>query len=778
LATRDSRQRERIREVLDRLQKKLPSFGPVTESSVDLYPIHPHVFNALFQLRSALPGFSPLRFLQEEIPLVLARPEEQLVTPDCLFDYITPRLRGLERFSHLLAAYESFRTTVLPRFKSIVRDKVESLLKAIAFATVSDAGPVDVKTLADSLLLYEDSDYLPRYSSASSLLMEMEQKGGIYLIAEGEKLKRSYRLLDLINPPILTATRERLEGAEEFRRRLPLLLYDWIHSEIPSWKPDLSSKYERSSQSLVVQLPEGETRPVGLVCFKSEHDPFWSQEDFQVLEESQYSWLLLVLSPLERAFESNAALREFAACSKRILIWRPDRPTLHEVGRLQELVSHHPALGPASAFETSAVAREQTRRILRAMYVERGQFITAEDQWFIGGEIESHRVSRHLSVHLSALAVPASEPAAVESSRSRPEQATASADEKEALRIAATLTGMQELQSREVVRDRMLEWWNAVLETEAAVLSPKARSLPDSLMTTNFWREVKPTRNRLQMVKPVMESLRSGEASLAAAVGEILGAFGGNEGQLLEWRDALRNLAGLIRWLPGYEHTKDYLVGAFPLGHDILDGQRACLLGLIAEPHRFIQPSAREKYDLEFLEFKKGYIDCYQSAHEEALNIVSASKEAERKVDAKALQNLELLSNLLYTDKSYLNRVRILGKWILHNQCLLPVREILERYPRCYCNFNPAGNRELAESAAQINTLIQEGIEYFRDALRKCSLMIIEDLKILKVDEFHTKQIAAVLSHGPLTSLKPRTVEIINKIIEKHSSDFLIALRG
>ncbi len=163
--------------------------------------------------------------------------------------------------------------------------------------------------------------------------------------------------------------------------------------------------------------------------------------------------------------------------------------------------------------------------------------------------------------------------------------------------------------------------------------------------------------------------------------------------------------------------------------------------------------------------------------HEEALNIVSESREAERKVDSRALQNLELLSDLLYTDKSYLNKVRILGKWILHSQCLLPVRRILERYPRCYCNFNPAGNRELTESAAQINSLIEEGIEYFRAALRTCSLMIIEDVKNLKVDELHSKQIAALLSRGPLEPLRAKTITILNRIIAKHSSDFLIALR-
>ncbi len=780
LAIKDAKQKEAIRGLLDLLRRRLPTFEPPTETFVDLYPVHPFLFSTLFQVSSILPGFSPLRFLQEKIPSALGWPEEQLVLADQLFDSLIPELRTRGRFRHLLASYESFRTSVLPRFKPAVQPRVEALLKVIALSTVCETGPMDVKSLANALLLCEDSEFLPSYSLTSALLMEMEQKGGIYLIVDGEKQKRSYRLMDLVNPPILSATRDLLEGADEFRRRFPLLLCDWIHSEVPAWKPDLSAKYERSSQSLVVALPEGEKKLTGLVYFKSEHDPFWSQEDFQVLEASQYSWILLLLSPLERSNDSSDSLREFASRSSRVLIWRPDKPTLNEVGRLQELVSHHPALGPARAFETSAVARNQTRRILRAMYVERGQLLTSEDEWFIGGEIEDRTLPQYLSAHLSALAVPSSELLPAGIPVQQPVHATRWATEKQALGVAAALAGLEEHQARDpgFVRSQFLEWWNGVLETETSVLSPKAHPLPDSLMTTRFWGEVKSARNHLQAIKPCVESLRTGEASLADALGEVLRAFGGDEKRLMEWRDSLENLASLARWLPEYEHTKDYIVEAFPLGQSALDQRRAHLLESISQPHRFIQPAERERFDREFLEFKKAYIDYYQSVHEEALNIVSASKEAERKIDAKSLQNLELLSTLLYTDKSYLNRVRILGKWILHNQCLLPVREILERYPRCYCNFHPAGNRELTESAAQINGVIQEGIEYFRDALRKCSLMIIEDVRTSRVEEVYAKQIAALLSHGSLDPLKPRTVEILNKIIEKHSSDFLIALRS
>ncbi len=777
LVRKEARQKDAVRALLDIIRRRLPSFEAAEETCVDLYPIHPFVFAALFQLREVLTGFSPLHFIQAEVPRALGSPAGQLITPDRLFDFSLADLRKQQKFQSVLASYDSFRTIVLPRFKPGVRQKVEALLKVIALSTICTGPSPDVKSLAHSLLLWEDSDFLPSYSLISTLLMEMEQKGGSYLIVEGEKLNRSYRLSDLTNTPVFIPTRDLVEGAEEFRHRFPQLLYDWIHSEISAWKPDVGSRYELSSQSLEVQLPEGEKRLAGLVYFKSEHDPFWTEEDFQVLEASRYYWILLILSPLESSNDSDDSLKEFASRLARVLIWRPDRPTMSEVGRLQELSSRHPALGSASAFETSAGARVQTRRILRRLYVDRGQLINSEDLWSIGGEIESRSLSKYLSAHLSALAATESElPPDLP-----PAREVADIENKDRMQIiAASLVGLDEdrVGDSQLVRNRLLEWWTGVKETEAALLSTKSESLPDSLMTTSFWNEVKPVRNHLQTVKPCFECLRSAEAPLSDSLAEVLRSFGGERERLLEWRDRLIDLAGLARWLPGYEHTKDYVLAAFPLGQNVLDQLRAHLLELISQPHRFIKAAEREKYDREFLEFKRGYIDYYQSVHEEALNLLSDSKEAERKVDARALQNLELLSNLLYTNKSFLNRVRILGKWILHNQCPLPVREILERYPRCYCNFNPAGNRELAESAAQINGMIHEGIEYFRDALRKCSLVVIEDVKSFKVDVFHARQIAALLSHGPLDSLKPRTVEILNKIIERHSSDFLIALRS
>jgi len=148
----------------------------------------------------------------------------------------------------------------------------------------------------------------------------------------------------------------------------------------------------------------------------------------------------------------------------------------------------------------------------------------------------------------------------------------------------------------------------------------------------------------------------------------------------------------------------------------------------------------------------------------------------EFKIDPVALRNLDLLSGLQYTDQSYLNRVKVLANWIRHNQCNLPLHQILEHYPRCYCNFNP-GIQQPAGSAAQINGVIQEGLQYFRTILRRCGHLIMLELKTQLIDDNSLKQITAALSDGPMIPLKPQSIKVLNRIIAKNTNEFLIEIR-
>jgi hypothetical protein len=224
-------------------------------------------------------------------------------------------------------------------------------------------------------------------------------------------------------------------------------------------------------------------------------------------------------------------------------------------------------------------------------------------------------------------------------------------------------------------------------------------------------------------------------------------------------------------------HAQDYLRAAFPLGQDRIDALRNLLLKSFDEPCQLLDAKTRNEFDAGFLEFKKKYLDCYCSLHENSFLINNENNE-ESRIDPIALRNLDLLSGLQYTDKIYLNRVNILAKWVQHNKCNLPLRRILERYPRCYCNFNPLGNRQPAGIGSRINGVIQEGIDYSRSILRYCENLIMQELEAQRVDENTSRPIKMLLSHSPMSALKPQSIEILNKIIWKHQSEFLASVRS
>jgi hypothetical protein len=192
----------------------------------------------------------------------------------------------------------------------------------------------------------------------------------------------------------------------------------------------------------------------------------------------------------------------------------------------------------------------------------------------------------------------------------------------------------------------------------------------------------------------------------------------------------------------------DYVNAALPLGREEIDRSREDLLCAIHEPYRFLESQARIEFETRFLEFKKSYATTYYFLHEDALNIVGGPKKDAIKVDPIPLRNLDLLSSLPHMDKSYLNRVKLLARWVQRNQCHLPVRQILEHYPRCYCNFNPASRQQPADSVAHINSAVRNGIESLRALLRRCASLIATELKAQHVDDSVQQSVDVLLETG------------------------------
>jgi hypothetical protein len=545
------------------------------------------------------------------------------------------------------------------------------------------------------------------------------------------------------------------------------LIYEFFQNQFPAWKFELHPKQGTNSLSLMdAPIPESAHGPMGVVHFKSILDPLWSTGDMTSLR-SGFPWILLILSPFERFYELDRMLEELSTETTQLVIWRPDRPTAEESAclRVNSLVS--PAMPAAAGQKHSggSASSAAVRELLTALYVNRGSLIVQGVRHAIYQEMGDMGLTQYIAACLTCLA----STVAAQIVPTYQEEA-----EDLAAHWVSLLSG-QEGQSgfnMYTGESHILAWAAAHLGSGATMLTGRLQSMPDPFLTTRFRDETKFFDAAFERMNHIMHCLRRGEVGLVAAMSQVAQTFNGDETRMLRWKGLAEDLPRFLSWLPRFESSYDYISGAFPVSDVNLENTKRSLLNACAEPRRFLDACARDDFDRTFDEFKQGYVDLYQAAHEETVQIVANQEKMKARVDSVALRNLELLSDLNLVDRRYLNRARAIGKFVQSNQCYLPVREILSRQPRCYCNFNPAGNRLLVNSIDRMNETIKEGINHCRAILRKCRMVIIQELKHLSPDDPPAKQIASLLSRGPMIPLKQDSIELLNRIMKKHAGVF------
>ncbi len=342
--------------------------------------------------------------------------------------------------------------------------------------------------------------------------------------------------------------------------------------------------------------------------------------------------------------------------------------------------------------------------------------------------------------------------------------------ENQTLYRISQITDLPELQdaSYEHAHGQLSQWWHHVSGTIPQLIA----DLPEEFRTTRIWRQIKFVDNYSARIDPVFNEMKAGVYDLNEFVDRILRIFSDEEERLKTWLTALGNMRELIHWLPTFTHAREYLLAAFPLGQEYSDTLRQSLVRSIRDPYPFLESVTRKRFDENFLEFKKYYIENYTLLHAEMRNAIRDVKKEESKVDTVALRNLELLSRLEYTDKSYLNRVNILAGWIKRNQCTLPVAGILERYPRCYCNFNPSNIRQPSAPADQINAAVNEGIEYLRSVLTGFRDTIEKEAESGDSAKNLIVQIDAFLDGDDRIPLEEWIIEDLNQIFRRHADHF------
>ena len=344
---------------------------------------------------------------------------------------------------------------------------------------------------------------------------------------------------------------------------------------------------------------------------------------------------------------------------------------------------------------------------------------------------------------------------------------TQTSAENSAVCWASFLTGVREitLLIPSAADERLRAWWMSGARESYKSLAEQLKDLPDHIIGVPSHNLTQSFVHRLTALATVLTRLAENEAPFDEAMSEVAAQFGGDLQVGMAWPRSMENMASLTRWLPGLSPAIEYVRSAVPTGIAEIDRLRSALLEAMEHPQRWLHAADREAFDQVFRDFKPRYMERYAERHDESVGTKGGLDTAGDGLDAAALRNLEMLSRLAHTDRKILERIRIAAAWRRARRCALPVRLILERYPRCYCNFHPAASPGFQMSAAQINDLIGHGIDLVRTSLRRCSTAIIAALKSSAADESDAKQVAALLSQGPMINLRSRTVEILNAIV-------------
>ncbi len=540
------------------------------------------------------------------------------------------------------------------------------------------------------------------------------------------------------------------------------LVYDWFQSQFPAWKASFDPMQVANSQSITAAtIPESPNGPKGMVHFKSILDPLWTAADLASLR-SGFPWVLLVLSPFERFYELDPALDQLSVDAPQLAIWRPDRPTVEESAhlRVSSLVSASRQSDAGSGLVSPGYLDKGIRQLLTALYVRRGLLIVKGARHTIQQDMGNLSLPRYLAACLVCLA----------SSITIESEAPQQEAEGLALRWSSLLCRTDCAGDLDLctAKTQTLAWAARHLDSGIGILLGRLHAIPDAFLTTRFRNEAKSFETALERIQHIFRCLRGGEIGFAQAMAQVAQTFSGDEAHLLRWRNLAEDLPGFLDWLPVFENAFSYLRASFRTTDTGLEDLRKGLLAMCDAPHQFLDAVERLHYERDFGKFKAGYIEYYQSAHAETVNLVANQDRMKARVDSVALRNLELLSDLDAADRGHLNHVRAIGKFLQANQCGLPVRAILERQPYCHCRFNPAGNRLLVTSVDEMNKAIQEGIDSIRSLLRKFKLAIIRELEDSVCDDHQTKQIAALLSRGPMVPLTQPCIDFLNSTLRKN----------
>ncbi|MEW5976059.1 MAG: DUF6079 family protein [Acidobacteriota bacterium] len=175
------------------IKTRLPNFQYSEAEFRETYPFHPLIFDLSERIKSKVPGFSLIDFVLSTFPRVASHRAISIVTVDRVFDKLEYDFKTQPACKRLYAVYQSLVDQAVPRLQDRWRLWGKMLLKSSYLFTLADRAP-SVRELADSLLLYEDSESGLSYNVVGMILSQMERAVESGFATTDDRLDRTYRI--------------------------------------------------------------------------------------------------------------------------------------------------------------------------------------------------------------------------------------------------------------------------------------------------------------------------------------------------------------------------------------------------------------------------------------------------------------------------------------------------------------------------------------------------------------------------------------------------------
>jgi hypothetical protein len=756
---KNARQRREILKVLGQLRRKLPELASSDEEFVELYPLEVSTWTVGGHLHRWIDGFSFPEFAARAADSVKGRPAESLFALHDMFKLYEPQLRLIESLEPMFTAYDRLVAEATPHLGNTQRLWARLVLQSIFMHTIAGIA-ADVKTLTNSVLLYDLHGGGSSYGLMTAVLRQLEAIGRGQLVASGEGLERRYSLVSGEREALQASVDELAARIADDEEKLAWELLYFGGHHFADWPFGASTPEAARRDLWEIERGAGQVslraRALGgdaagaqprLVVFLPGR-PWSDARGVASRDKSTACWIGPVPTPAERrVLKQWLAVADLAAGGRSRRFFDLERFR----GELEEKA--------AAAF--------------RRVYVESGVLVTADRSESIADLVAPSR-EENLVVRLLS-AVTAVEPAPEETGA--PADGAAQAADPEAERKAseealwlAHLTAetrdevgpAAECRDPQVWLRRVEGWYGARIGLD--VIGP-VRLLGERAPEVPAIAEALEAKHQVDAVLfYVRRAVTVGDVHGLAA--ELEGMFGTPD-RLWEVRERLTRLEEFAQWSPTLEAAGRYMREAEAVADGELEELKRMLLDWLERPEGFVDSRRRAAFDDAFDAFRSKYAEYYAREHARSVGPAVIQRLNKALVESPSWRTLEALSSLSVANPSYLIDAINLLSVLCDAVCEADVETALRERPTCVCGFRFADRGRVRAMASSASQFIQTGVEYHRQLIHARQRELREKLETGKsaYDAETVRAIGDLTTEGPLPVLDQRAIDALNDLL-------------